>query len=376
MEIRPTQLKADGALQVIARAAPGAVPRLIEALQVGQLIQARVTANPQPGLLRLQIGQTELTARSPLDIPRDTRLQLQVISRLPLPELRILGRLETSRPTQQLLRDALARQLPPAESRQALQALGRAPLTPAQSALVTEAARILEGSGLAQRQLSGSGVRQALERSGVFHEARLLTQGAPASADTKARLLQLLARTLPAERGAAVDPNAAPATARGTSTHPADAILARLGAVLEGAVARIQLHQTAALQGDDGQRQVWQIDLPILLSEEAHQLMLRIEREAAAERSEESGWTVKLSFDFDSIGRLQSRIALSGRRVAATFWCERGSTLQRLEQRLPVLHEALVAQGLEVVRLAGVEGSPPEPLFTFPVTEALVDERA
>jgi hypothetical protein len=29
-----------------------------------------------------------------------------------------------------------------------------------------------------------------------------------------------------------------------------------------------------------------------------------------------------------------------------------------------------------VVRLAGVEGSPPEPLFTLPVTEALVDERA
>jgi hypothetical protein len=104
--------------------------------------------------------------------------------------------------------------------------------------------------------------------------------------------------------------------------------------------------------------------------------MLRIEREAAAERTDQSGWTVKLSFEFDSIGRLQSRIALNGTRVAATFWCERGSTLQRLEQRLPVLHEALVAQGLEVVRLAGVEGAPPEPLFTLPVTEALVDERA
>jgi hypothetical protein len=375
MEIRLPQLKADGALQAISRSAPGAVPRLIEALQVGQLIQARVTANPQPGLLRLQIGQTELTARSPVDIPRDTRLQLQVVSRLPVPELRILGRLEASRPAQYLLRDALARQLPAAESRQALQALSRAPLTPAQSNLVAEATRILDSSGLRPRQLSGSGLRQALEQSGLFHEARLLTHGAPGSADTKARLLQLLARLTPTQQVPA-DPEAALPSPRGPGAHPADAVLARLGAVLEGAVSRIQLHQAAALQGDDGQRQVWQIDLPILLSEEAHQLMLRIEREAAAERADQSSWTVKLSFEFDSIGRLQSRIALSGTRVAATFWCERGSTLQRLEQRLPVLHEALVAQGLEVVRLAGVEGSPPEPLFTLPVTEALVDERA
>jgi hypothetical protein len=375
MEIRLPQLKTDGALQALSRAAPGAVPRLIEAMQVGQLIQARVTANPQPGLLRLQIGQTELTARSPVDIPRDTRLQLQVVSRLPLPELRILSRLGASRPDQYLLRDALARQLPPSEARQAVQALARGPLTPAQSALVTEATRILDGSGLSQRQLSGSGLRQALDHSGLFHEARLLTHGAPGSGDTKTRLLQLLARLAPTQQ-APVDPDAAPLSSRGAGTNPADAILARLGAVLEGAVARIQLHQAAALQGDDGQRQVWQIDLPILLSEEAHQLMLRIEREAAAERADQSSWTVKLSFEFDSIGRLQSRIALNGTRVAATFWCERGSTLQRLEQRLPVLHEALVAQGLEVVRLAGVEGNPPEPLFTLPVTEALVDERA
>jgi hypothetical protein len=375
MEIRLPQLKVDGALQALSRAAPGAVPRLIEALQVGQLIQARVTANPQPGLLRLQIGQTELTARSPVDIPRDTRLQLQVVSRLPLPELRILGRLQASRPAQQLLRDALARQLPPAESRQALQALAKTPLTPAQSSLVAEATRILDSAGLSQRQLSAPGLRQAVEHSGLFHEARLLTQGATGGGDTKARLLQLLARLTPTQQ-APVAPDAAPASSRAAGTHPADALLARLGAVLEGTVARIQLHQAAALQGDDGQRQVWQIDLPILLAEEAHQLMLRIEREANAERADQSGWTVKLSFDFDSIGRLQSRIALSGTRVAATFWCERGSTLQRLEQRLPVLHEALVAQGLEVVRLAGVEGSPPEPLFTLPVTEALVDERA
>jgi hypothetical protein len=142
-------------------------------------------------------------------------------------------------------------------------------------------------------------------------------------------------------------------------------------------VSRIQLHQAAALPTEDGQRQAWQLDLPIQLPDETHDAMLRIERGPARDDDGMApGWAVNLAFQFDSIGSLQCRIALAGDRVSATFWAERGKTHQTVEQRLPGLREAFEAQGLEVVHLAGVLGAPPEPLIRVPMPETLLDERA
>ena len=59
-----------------------------------------------------------------------------------------------------------------------------------------------------------------------------------------------------------------------------------------------------------------------------------------------------------------------------TFWSEQDNTHQRIEQRLPNLKEAFEAQGLEVVHLAGVLGTPSEPLIKVPMPESLLDERA
>ncbi|MCP5429510.1 MAG: flagellar hook-length control protein FliK [Chromatiaceae bacterium] len=76
------------------------------------------------------------------------------------------------------------------------------------------------------------------------------------------------------------------------------------------------------------------------------------------------------------MGTLQCRIALAGDHVSATFWCERTTTLAHVEQRLPVLRQAFEAQGLDVIRLAGVLGAPPEPLIKVPMPDSLLDERA
>ena len=80
-----------------------------------------------------------------------------------------------------------------------------------------------------------------------------------------------------------------------------------------------------------------------------------------------STWAVNLAFQFDTIGTLQCRIALAGEHVSATFWCERSATHERMEKRLPVLRQAFEAQGLQVIRLAGVLGAPPEPLIKVPI---------
>jgi hypothetical protein len=105
--------------------------------------------------------------------------------------------------------------------------------------------------------------------------------------------------------------------------------------------------------------------------------MLRIEREAAEkDGSGAATWAVNLAFEFDTIGTLQTRIALAGERVSATFWCERDDTRRTIERRLPNLREAFEAQGLEVVHLAGVQGEPAQALIKVPMPDKLLDERA
>ena len=142
-------------------------------------------------------------------------------------------------------------------------------------------------------------------------------------------------------------------------------------------MSRIQLQQAATLPTEESPRQAWQIDLPVQLPDESHDVMLRIERDSTTEEADGgSTWAINLAFQFDSIGTLQTRVGLSGERVSATFWSDRGSTHQRVEQRLPALQQAFEAQGLEVVHLSGVLGAPAEPLIRVPVPDKLLDEHA
>jgi hypothetical protein len=171
----------------------------------------------------------------------------------------------------------------------------------------------------------------------------------------------------------------APAPEQATALRDAgaDSLLSRLARLVEASVSRIQLQQAAALPTEEGPRQAWQLDLPVHLPGETHEAMLRIEREPSG--GDEAGaatWAVNLAFEFDTIGTLQTRIALAGDRVSATFWCDRDNTRQIIERRLPALKAAFEAQGLEVVHLAGAKGEPPRPLIRIPMPDSLLDEHA
>ncbi len=403
---------------------------LLKQLQVGRILEARVTQQIQPGLLRLQMAGTEVLARSEVSLPTGSRVRLEVSRAQPQPELRILHAPDAGQRQQMVVRSAMARQLPPSEVRQQVRELlsqpplptqiparaqtqPQAPISapdqhprqapvpatpqapassaaPATSQTPTLTARsdqgirqfvdILRDAGIRPDQLSPGQVRRAVQQSGLFHEARLAQALPVEQGDTKTRLLQLLHqlqldpesnRPLPRPGPENAD---SPAQAR---TRPDDSLLARLTRLIEASVSRIQLQQAASLPTEDSPRQAWQLDLPVQLPDESHEMMLRIERDTGGARSSGgSTWSVNLAFQFDTIGSLQCRVGLAGERVSATFWSERDATHRRLEQRLPVLQQAFEAQGLEVAHLRGVLGEPAEALIRVPVTDGLLDEHA
>lgn len=372
---------------------------VLKQLQVGQVLPAKVLSQPQPGMLQLRLGNAEVLARSEVSLPPGTSLRLEVTKGMPMPELRVLRPPTRQEIQQQVVRSAMGRQLPPAEVRETVTTLRTQAQTPQQAIAVDRLAEILRTSGIRLERLSPHEVERALADSGVFHEARLAGPPGPVASDLKTQLLQLanllrveianLARPpqTPAPETQAPKaqtptpppPDVAPRPAAGPVAHETtgDALLQRLVRMVEGSASRIQLQQSVALPVDDSQRQVWQFDLPLHLRDTTDDLTVRIERERASRDGDgEPEWAIKLAFRFATIGSLDCRIALTGDRVATTFWCEQPDTHGRLEARLPDLREALAAQGLEVVHLAGVLGRPAEPLTPVPLPDSLVDERA
>lgn len=283
-----------------------------------------------------------------------------------------------------LVRAAMPRQMAPREIRQSLNQLQIQPQATNETArrpaaLLQQFARIVQNNGVRLDQLTPGAIERALTQSGLFHEARLAA-GLPAQpADTKTALLQLLG--LLRNEVKADSPHTRPSglgeQAEQQRGNSADTLLNRLVRLVEGSISRIQLQQSVAVPPDDTQRQAYQIDLPIRLGDDSDDVMLRIERDRGAEdQAEKSPWAVNLAFQFDSIGTLQCRVALAGDRVSTTFWSEREQTHQLLERRLPNLRDALQAQGLEVVHLAGVIGRPQDTLIHVARPDGMLDERA
>lgn len=373
-------LKIAATLQPLLDSARLESPSPLRQLQVGQLLQAKVLAQLQPGLIRLQIATTELLARTQVTLEPGTRLELEVVKGHPLPELRVLREPTAREQQQQTVRSAIARQLPPTEVRQTLGELRTEVQTPRQSEGIRQFAAILQNAGVKLNQLNPAQLQRAVNQSGLFHEARLAGTMPPDPGDAKTQLLQLLnllRGDIPANQKGQQPQPTGPEQTPPLRESGGDTLLNRLMRLVEASVSRIQLQQAAALPVEEGARQAWQLDLPIQLPNETHEAMLRIEREAADKDSDGSAtWAVNLAFQFDTIGTLQTRLALAGDRVSATFWCEHSSTQQTIEQRLPRLKEAFEAQGLEVVHLAGVRGEPTQPLISIPIPETLLDERA
>jgi hypothetical protein len=376
-------VKIPATLQPLLPPGKAEIPSLIKQLQVGQILLARVTGAPQPGLLKLQIANTELLARSQVQATEGSRLKLQVTQREPMPELKVLRDPSVRDVQVRAIKTALSRQMPPAEVRQSLGEIRQQPMGQKTTELVRQFTSILQTSGLKPDQLTAPMIRQAVNQSGILHEARLAGHAPPlpptAAADTKSGLLQILAQIAPElalkqrQSSEGVRNFTMDATLRQAGN---DSLLGRLIRLVEGAVSRVQLQQSAALPIDESPRQAWQLDLPIQLADETSEAMLRIEREDATEHVTDPTWSVNIAFQFDTIGTLQCRVALAGERVSTTFWCEKAQTHARVENRLPVLRDALEAQGLEVVHLVGVLGDPPEPLINIPRPETLLDERA
>ncbi len=426
---------------------PGAEALNTRPWQAGDKLLATVLRLVDQGAV-LAVGRQHVLARTQAPLQVGQHLRLEVVQpRSDPPILRILTATDRKNPAEQALRILLPRQssLAPLLANLRLLADSAAgtrsgPAQTATTGLTTALSRpVIEQLQQWLRLLPDSaqashpdGLKQALQDSGVFLEGRLarLLSATPGTqpdglqrqaaqllgGDLRAGLLRLAA-TLQASRAqppatppqsaalpgaqaksASAPPAVTPAPLRGTSPHPQPQAAPTLATLppsaaghellqqIEGALARIQLHQIQSQPQSQSQssqssaeatRAIWAMELPLRNGPQIDLFELHIQRDAGERKVTSTCsavWSVILAFNLSELGAVRVHVSLYDGQVSAQFWVERPMTRQRFDAELATLRTHLGTAGLQVGRLGCQDGIPSD--IPPPPPSGLVNEKA
>lgn len=361
MIIQPTSLAALTWLGAAAGASS-------EGWRIGNVLSARPLGVSEQGLLVLQVGALTVETEAPgTKLP--PQFQVRVLSVGAQPQLEVLS---ATAPLDSTVHQALRERLP--------QQNGYAPLLATVTALsqwsvakqlppyLRSALALLEHSMSTPRELATTeGLRQAVNRSGLFLEAQLAqaptNDATVVQDDMKGALLRLMTilqgqATLSESSGDEVDP---PLLYRGVTpqgrlplppelatTSDATELLPRLNTDVQAALARLEVAQ---LQANPNH---WIVEIPVQHAEGADVLQISLKHEPEAERD----WTMGFSLDLPSLGPIVGELQLRGLRLSVRLWAQLRETVDRLEGQFADLRQRLDATGLFLDQLSVQFGLP------------------
>ncbi|MCG5514181.1 flagellar hook-length control protein FliK [Ectothiorhodospira shaposhnikovii] len=395
----------------------GTLSNLLQRLQTGQILQARVlTGSLNAGdAVQLRLAGETLALRLPVVVRAGDSLRMQVTAVNPRLELSLLREASSPQPstpqsplqsaphspspnTPQAILPTLLRQWVPQQSGQApllasLHALnqpGQAGAAGIPEPLTQALQRLWQALPTPSHIATPEGLRQVMLGSGLFYEARLAHPAPSARTDLpqdlKARLLSLAEqlRALPLQprtslpRGGQVTadlppplPNTLPTAqprapaAAGTALLPAPLLLDALRQQVERSLARLVIHQLSSTEKPDEVSQPrWLLELALRAEQGVDIVHMRLEREARqghGDDAREHAWKADLALDLPELGPVHVRIVVRGQDVSTHFRVGSEETRRRLEDALPRLKDNLEARNLQVHSLNCRTGTPPEP---------------
>jgi len=339
-----------------------------EGWRIGSVLSARPLGVTEQGLMVLQVGALTVEAEAPgTKLP--PQFQVRVLSLGAQPQLEILaGDSQLDSTVNQALRERLPQQNGYAPLLATVGALSQWAMAKQLPPYLRSALALLEHSMSTPQELSTpEGVRQAVNRSGLFLESQLAQ--APASDattahdDMKGALLRLVAilkdQPLTGESSdAEVDP---PLLYRGvlpqgrlplpyelSNTSDATDFLPRLYTDVQAALARMEVAQLQATPGH------WLVEIPVQDTDGADVLQLLLKQEQEGEQN----WTMGFSLDLPSLGPVAGELHLRGLRLSVKLWAQRRETVDRLEDQFDDLRARIDATGLFLDQLSCQFGLP------------------
>lgn len=346
-----------------------------EGWRIGSVLSARPLGLSPQGLMVIQIGALTVEAEVPGQQSLPPQFQVRVLTLGAQPQLEVLGVSGMPEPS---LNRALLERLPQqngyAPLLATLDALAQRPVLRQLPPFLRTALAMLEHSIRTPAEISQpEGLREAIERSGLFLESRLAAAPDGASAavgedDWKGALLRLLSLlgTQPPPRDntrAEADP---PLQQRSLQPQPRaelppalaasedlDTLLPRLRGDVQAALARLEVAQLESAQAPAS----WLVEIPVQGTGGRDVLQVRLDYNAPAEEAPED-WTLGFALDLPALGPVQGELQLRGLRLAVRLWAQQASAVAALERQFGPLRQRLAASGLGLDQLTCQLGLP------------------
>lgn len=334
--------------------------------QVGQMLNALVTAQRPGGDLVLRVAGQQITARADIPVQQGTQLLLEVKQLQPQVVLRIVpqaaqeagrsqaatGASPTAAASGGLLRLLSAEGAPGARNLADVADTLRALQTALPTGTGNPAQRLLASLPGLTDLLGASGLRRAVQSSGTFLEATLAQAAASgnavpqsAEADVKAQLMRVLEQV-----NAALQRTAGDAAAGARSAQ-----LAEAQRDLEFVLAGVTLNQLQSQPGETAGPRGWIADVPFVLGEHVGNMRVRVDRDGSGQGAGEEHaaprWRVELQLDLPELGPLLLTTQLQAESVSVALAASDGRTRDLLMARAGELAAALGGAGLDVPSL-------------------------
>lgn len=343
-----------------------------EGWRIGSVLSARPLGLTDQGLLVIQIGALTVEAEAPgTQLP--SQFQVRVLSLGPQPLLEIIGaQATTDTSVNQAMRERLPQQNGYAPLLATVTALAQWPVLRQLPAYVRNALALLEHSMSNPEELAtGDGLRQAIERSGLFLESQLAQPGSDDPSigqdDWKGALLRLLT-ALDGQPSLRDDNDinvAPPLQSRGMTpqgrlalppelaeSNEAASFLPRLRSDVQAALARLEVAQLEASKVP-----AWMIEIPVQGQQGADVLQVRLEQHIK-DGEQDQHWTLGFALDLPSLGPVQGELVLRGLHLSVRLWAQQRESTARLEQQFDDLRSRLAASGLSLDQLSCQTGLP------------------
>lgn len=229
-------------------------------------------------------------------------------------------------------------------------------------------------------RFDGTILQTALRGSGVFQEAGLARgQVALPQADMKSALLALrqtlttwlgqqapvtaVAYIAPPLKGSVPRARASEAPPQLDPGDPPETIGRQLLDRTESALARVRLHQHAALPDALGRTGDWSMDLPVLVGSQQTLMHIQIHRDQGNETAEagDRGWQLRFALNLPGLGEVGAQVSLRAGATGVMLWATEPATSAALEADLGLLRDSLAATGLNPSAVIVRHGAPPPP---------------
>ena len=225
----------------------------------------------------------------------------------------------------------------------------------------------------AKNQLSqAKGIKQSINNSGLFLEAKLLQLESSLQlnigADYKANLIKFL-QTLKQLSTATPQPEANTPTLETSD-------LKQLQKNGDSSVAKLVLDQLNSIPKEDSPKQIWHLEIPYIDQKNAKTLSLQIEKdkEKSAEQGKEN-WSATITLTPSGLGKLYCKISCYNQTISTRFWSDLPKTANLINHNLDYLKTKLEASGLKIGSMESHQDMPIQnPNLSLPNIN-LVDEQ-